>query len=94
MLAAQLKSIWAPQGLVQRSQGKWYPGEPLPRWQIGLHWRTDGQPLWQNDALLADPWAAKRSDPVAPDAGHQVLGAWRQGLGCPPRRCGPPTKTR
>jgi uncharacterized protein (DUF2126 family)/transglutaminase-like putative cysteine protease len=83
VLAAQLKSIWAPQGLVQRSQGKWYPGEPLPRWQIGLHWRTDGQPLWQNDALLADPWAAKQSDPVAPDAGHQVLGAMAAGLGLP-----------
>ena len=41
---------------MQRSQGKWYPGEPLPRWQIGLHWRTDGEPLWTDDALLADPW--------------------------------------
>ena len=56
-LAARLKKVWAPQGLVQRNQGKWYPGEPLPRWQIGLHWRSDGEPLWTNDALLADPWA-------------------------------------
>ena len=55
-LAARLKRVWAPGGLVQRSQGKWYPGEPLPRWQIGLHWRTDGEPLWTDDALLADPW--------------------------------------
>jgi hypothetical protein len=55
-LAARLKKVWAPQGLVQRSQGKWYPGEPLPRWQIGLHWRNDGQPLWSDEELLADPW--------------------------------------
>ncbi len=58
-LAARLKACWAPQGLVQRSQGKWYPGEPLPRWQIALYWRTDGQPLWTDDTLLADPWTAR-----------------------------------
>ncbi|MCW2550370.1 MAG: hypothetical protein JWR78_151 [Mycobacterium sp.] len=83
VLAARLKSIWAPQGLVQRNQGKWYPGEPLPRWQIGLHWRTDGLPLWVDDALLADPWAEQPSAPVAPDAGQQVLGAIAAGLGLP-----------
>ena len=83
VLAGRLKAIWAPQGLVQRNQGKWYPGEPLPRWQIGLHWRTDGHPLWTNEALLADPWAAAPAAPVAPDAGHQVLGALAAGLGLP-----------
>ena len=83
VLAARLKSIWAPQGLVQRSQGKWYPGEPLPRWQIGLNWRTDGQPLWANHALLADPWAEQQGEPVAPDMGLQVLGAFADGLGLP-----------
>ncbi|OSC65365.1 hypothetical protein BVW01_13605 [Mycobacterium tuberculosis] len=58
-LAARLKAVWAPQGLIHRGQGRWYPGEPLPRWQIALYWRTDGRPLWTNDALLADldPWA-------------------------------------
>ena len=56
-LAARLKAAWAPHGLVQRGEGKWYPGETLPRWQIGLHWRTDGQPLWHDPALLADPWS-------------------------------------
>ena len=56
-LAAGLKSAWAPDGLMQYGQGKWYPGEPLPRWQIALHWRRDGQPLWSSPALLANPWA-------------------------------------
>ena len=36
----------------------------MPRWQIGLHWRTDGEPLWTDDALLADPWpTGRRSRP-------------------------------
>ena len=60
-LAARLKAAWAPQGLVQRGQGRWYPGEPLPRWQIALYWRTDGRPLWTDDTLLADPWAGEPS---------------------------------
>jgi uncharacterized protein (DUF2126 family)/transglutaminase-like putative cysteine protease len=83
-LAARLKKLWAPQGLVQRSQGKWYPGEPLPRWQIGLFWRTDGQPLWTDEALLADPWHSDIEPPaLAPDAGQQVLNAIVDSLGLP-----------
>ena len=54
-LAARLAEYYGRGGLVQRSQGKWYPGEDLPRWQIALVWRTDGEPLWQDPALLADP---------------------------------------
>jgi uncharacterized protein (DUF2126 family) len=83
-LAARLKKVWAPQGLVQRSQGKWYPGEPLPRWQIGLHWRTDGQPLWSDESLLAAPWQAGAEPPaLAGDVGRQVLGAIADGLALP-----------
>ena len=55
VLAARLKAQWAPQGLVQRSQGKWYPGEPLPRWQIGLYWRADGVPLWSDESAAGRP---------------------------------------
>jgi uncharacterized protein (DUF2126 family)/transglutaminase-like putative cysteine protease len=81
-LAARLKKVWAPTGLVQRSQGKWYPGEPLPRWQIGLFWRTDGQPLWTDAALLADPWDGGRPE-IADDAGCRVLTAVAADLGLP-----------
>ena len=70
VLANRLADIYARGGLVQRSQGKWYPGEPLPRWAISLLWRTDGVPLWRQPALLADPWAlpggARAVDPLAP----------------------------
>jgi uncharacterized protein (DUF2126 family)/transglutaminase-like putative cysteine protease len=81
-LAARLKAVWAPSGLVQRSQGKWYPGEPLPRWHIGIHWRRDGQPLWSDPALLADPWGTEYVE-VKPEAAQQVLSVIAEGLGLP-----------
>lgn len=83
-LAALLKAKWAPQGLVQRNQGKWYPGETLPRWQIGLFWRADGAPLWTDEKLLADPWTTEPSANVAePDAPRRLLDAVAAGLGLP-----------
>ncbi|MFE1596276.1 transglutaminase family protein [Nocardia sp. NPDC058705] len=55
-LADRLRSIYAPTGIVQYRQGKWYPGEPLPRWEIAIAWRADGVPIWQRQDLLTDPW--------------------------------------
>jgi len=82
-LAARLKDSWAPGALVQRSQGKWYPGEPLPRWQIGLIWRTDGQALWHDPRLLADPWSEQIPEPVDPAVARRLLTAIATGLGLP-----------
>jgi uncharacterized protein (DUF2126 family)/transglutaminase-like putative cysteine protease len=50
----RLKEKYAPLGLSHFGQGKWYPGEQLPRWSLNCFWRRDGQPLWQNAALLDD----------------------------------------
>nr|WP_321380488.1 transglutaminase family protein [uncultured Vibrio sp.] len=52
-LLIRLKDKFNTHALLHYGQGKWYPGEELPRWALGCFWRTDGQALWHDSSLLA-----------------------------------------
>jgi uncharacterized protein (DUF2126 family) len=74
----RLKDAFAPQGLLHVGQGKWYPGEQLPRWALGCYWRVDGQPVWRNPALFADE---SHPDGVGADDAERFLRALARRLG-------------
>jgi uncharacterized protein (DUF2126 family)/transglutaminase-like putative cysteine protease len=83
VLAERLRATYAAGGVVHRGQGKWYPGEPLPRWNIALQWRTDGVPLWKDGELFADPWDEAAADPGAHARTEALARRVTQVLGLP-----------
>jgi uncharacterized protein (DUF2126 family)/transglutaminase-like putative cysteine protease len=65
-LLRRLQPLWSPGAALTYAQGKWYPGEQLPRWGLYCHWRADGEPVWTDPALLATD--DDRDDATAKDA--------------------------
>ena len=68
-LLHRLRTRFGPGGLLHYGQGKWYPGEPLPRWALGLFWRRDGVPAWGDEAAV---------DAAAPATPDDALGLLRR----------------
>ncbi|WP_025138581.1 DUF2126 domain-containing protein [Achromobacter sp. DH1f] len=79
-LLNRLRERYGANGFLHFGQGKWYPGEQLPRWALSIYWREDGQACWQDPALFADE--RERSRYGAADA-RRFMGALcaRLGLG-------------
>ena len=82
----RLRKRFAEGGVHMFTQGKWYPGEILPRWAMPCFWRKDGQALWQDDALLADPDTSLKQEP---QLAKDILVALGAALGIPETYCLP-----
>ncbi len=57
MAVSLLLKLWnkiGAGGFIFHGQGKWYPGEPLPRWALSIFWRKDGINIWHHPTLLGN----------------------------------------
>ncbi len=83
-LSRRLQRLWVPGALLHHGQGKWYPGEQLPRWAISVVGRVDGQPVWRDQArfaLAGDPPGSTSEDARRfIEALADTLGVGRHGL--------------
>jgi uncharacterized protein (DUF2126 family) len=73
----RLKNHFAPGGMLHYGQGKWYPGEPLPRWALNIFWRVDGQPMWLDATLFSDEHV---DDGYGPDEADRFCAALARAL--------------
>ncbi|MDP9044588.1 MAG: transglutaminase family protein, partial [Pseudomonadota bacterium] len=81
-LMDKLRAKYGQGGLLHYGQGKWYPGEQLPRWSLNLFWRKDKEPIWSHPELVAD----EHRDYGATEAhAHRLLAGVAKRLGLDPQ---------
>ncbi|WP_425100733.1 DUF2126 domain-containing protein [Tropicibacter sp. S64] len=79
-LIRKLSARFAKGGLLHYGQGKWYPGETLPRWTFSLYWRKDGKPIWRDPDLLA---REDTHEDVGPEEAEALLKAIARAIEVP-----------
>lgn len=77
-LIRRLRERFAPNGMLHHGQGKWYPGETLPRWTFSLYWRLDGKPVWSDPTLIAEEGVETNA---TQDDARRLLEAFARNLG-------------
>ncbi len=82
-LIRRLRQRFAPFGLLHHGQGKWYPGEPLPRWAYSCYFRKDGEPIWRDSSLIAS--SEKPEKPLGSEEAQAFGKALCARLGLHPR---------
>ncbi|HEX3918276.1 MAG TPA: transglutaminase family protein, partial [Caulobacteraceae bacterium] len=79
-LIERLRTRFGKGGVLHFGQGKWYPGEPLPRWALGLYWRRDGHQVWRSEtSAVGEP-----AEPAAPADAEALLARLAARLGVDP----------
>ncbi|MFO1104952.1 MAG: transglutaminase family protein [Amaricoccus sp.] len=86
VLIRKLRDRFAPGGFLHYGQGKWYPGESLPRWTFSLYWRRDGLPIWNDPGLIA---VEATDTKVGPGDAEQLLMGIADALGVDPEMVTP-----
>ncbi len=78
-LLRRLKDHFAKDPLLHYGQGKWYPGESLPRWALACYWRKDGQSIWTRQDLFASDTVRYNFDT---NRAERFIQALAERLGC------------